>query len=303
MIQPRVLPRAWSPQTPDEMAAGKRPLAPPPEALIKPLARMLRPLVRLLIRSGVTFPAIAEVLRGVFVDVALRDLLSDPKAQTDSRISLLTGIHRKDVRRLRQSEAGIDETPAAVAIGSQIIARWVGAPAYLDPMGAARVLPRTAPEPAASFEALVRSVTTDVRPRAVLDNLIDQGVVVLEADDTVRLNTAAFIPRQGREEQLFYFSRNLHDHIAAAVANILSPGDAPFLDRSVHYDQLPLGAAAALEKIARDAAMATLIDINRTALALADEADAAAKDPAGNKARRRVNLGIYLYSDDDPVEG
>src|SRR5580704_11059534 len=126
------------------MAAGERPTAPPPEALIKPLARMLRPLVRLLIHSGVTFPAIAEVLRGVFVDVALRDLLSDPKAQTDSRISLLTGIHRKDVRRLRQGEAVIDETPAAVAVASQVIARWVGTPAYVDPNGLALVLPRTA---------------------------------------------------------------------------------------------------------------------------------------------------------------
>src|SRR5215471_18261638 len=150
MIQPRVL-RTWPPLTPGEMAAGERPLAPAPEALIKPLVRMLRPLVRLLIESGVTFPAIAEVLRGVFVDVALRDLLSDPKAQTDSRISLLTGIHRKDVRRLRQGEAVIDETPAAVAIGSQVIARWVGTPAYLDSRGAARVLPRTAPEPGPSF--------------------------------------------------------------------------------------------------------------------------------------------------------
>jgi hypothetical protein len=272
--------------------------------LIKPLARMLRPLVRLLIRSGVTFPAIAEVLRGVFVDVALRDLLSEPKARTDSRISLLTGIHRKDVRRLRQSEAVVDETPAAVAIGSQVIARWIGTPAYLDPDGEPLVLPRTAPEPPApSFEALVRSVTTDVRARAVLDNLVDQGALVLQADDTVRLNTSAFIPRQGREEQLFFFSRNLHDHIAAAVANVLSSGNAPFLDRSVHYDRLPADAAAALEKIAREAAMATLVDVNRTALALAEKADAAAADQIGVQARRRVNLGIYLYSEDDPTAG
>jgi hypothetical protein len=284
------------------MAAGEQLTAPPPEALIKPLARMLRPLVRLLIRSGVTFPAIAEVLRGVFVDVALRDLLSEPKARTDSRISLLTGIHRKDVRRLRQSEAVVDETPAAVAIGSQVIARWIGTSTYLDPNGEPLVLPRTAPEPAPSFEALVRSVTTDVRARAVLDNLVDQGALVLEADDTVRLNTAAFIPRQGREEQLFFFSRNLHDHIAAAVANVLSSGSAPFLDRSVHYDQLPAEAAAALEKIARDAAMAALVDVNRSALALAEKADAATADQIG-QARRRVNLGIYLYSEDDPTEG
>lgn len=258
---------------------------------------MLRPLVRLLIHSGITFPAIAEVLRGVFVDVALRDLLSDPKAQTDSRISLLTGIHRKDVRRLRQNEAVIDEAPAAVAIASQVIARWVGTPGYVDRNGAALVLPRTAPGMVPSFEALVRSVTTDIRPRAVLDNLADQGAVVLEANDTVRLNTAAFIPRQGREEQLFYFARNLHDHLSAAVANVLSPGAAPFLDRSVHYDQLPADAAAELERIARQAAMRTLLEVNRVALTLVDGEQAGEK-PA---APRRVNLGVYLYVEDEPL--
>src|SRR5215472_8975219 len=152
-IQPRVLRPASPPHPQGEMAAGERPSAPPAEALIKPLVRMLRPLVRLLIHSGVTFPAIAEVLRGVFVDVARRDLLSDPKARTDSRISLLTGIHRKDVRRLRQGEAIIDEAPAALAIASQVIARWVGTPPYVDGDGAALVLPRTAPEMAPSFEA------------------------------------------------------------------------------------------------------------------------------------------------------
>lgn len=279
------------------MAAGERPSAPSAEALIKPLARMLRPLVRLLIHSGITFPAIAEVLRGVFVDVALRDLLSDPKTQTDSRISLLTGIHRKDVRRLRQGEAVIDATPAAIAIASQVIARWVGTPAYVDPNGTALVLPRTAPGTAPSFEALVRSVTTDVRPRAVLDNLVDQGAVVLEANDMVRLNTAAFIPRQGREEQLFYFARNLHDHLSAAVANVLSPGAAPFLDRSVHYDQLPPEAAAELQRIAREAAMRTLLEVNRVALTLAD-AEQADEKPT---APRRVNLGVYLYVEDEPL--
>jgi hypothetical protein len=129
-----------------------------------------------------------------------------------------------------------------------------------------------------------------------LDNLVDQGAVVLGADDTVRLNTAAFIPRQGREEQLFYFARNLHDHLCAAVANVLSPGPAPFLDRSVHYDQLPPDAAAALERIARETAMRALLEVNRAALALADAAERTGERPA---APQRVNLGVYLYVEDE----
>jgi hypothetical protein len=275
--------------------------APAPEALIKPLARLLRPLVRLLIRSGLTFPTVAEVLRGVFVDVAVHDLLTEPRARTISRISLLTGIHRKDVRRLRNRAATDDEIPAAITLGSQIIARWLGTPAYSDSAGRPLVLPRTAAEAEVpSFEQLVRSVTTDVRTRAVLDYLVDQNMVVLEPDDRVRLNTAAFIPRHGGEEQLFYFSRNLHDHIAAAVANVLTTTAPPFLDRSVHYDQLATETAMELERTAREAAMRTLIDVNRIALSLAE---AAAQESVTARAPlRRVNLGIYLYAEDEPAQ-
>src|SRR5258707_15041240 len=130
---------------------------PPPEALLRPLGRLLRPLVRLLIRSGVTFPSMADLLREVYVDVAAREVLGDPKAQTDSRISLLTGIHRKNVRSLRQHEAGRDEIPAAVTLTSQIIARWIGLSAYSDRIGSPRAVPRTAPDAAPSFQTLVRS--------------------------------------------------------------------------------------------------------------------------------------------------
>jgi hypothetical protein len=283
------------------MAIDPHSSAPAAEALIKPLVRLLRPLVRLLIRSGLTFPAVAEVLRGVFVDVAVNDLLTDPKSRTVSRISLLTGIHRKDVRRLRNREVADDEIPSTITLSSQIIARWLGTPAYSDSAGHPLVLPRTAAQvETPSFEQLVRSVTTDVRTRAVLDYLVDQNMVILEAGDQVRLNTAAFIPRQGGEEQLFYFSRNLHDHIAAAVANVLATTAPPFLDRSVHYDRLAAETAAELERVAREAAMRILIDVNRIALSLVEAPEQArVTAPA---PLRRVNLGIYLYAEDEAAQ-
>ena len=75
-----------------------KPASPQPNAAAKlhaPLARLLRPLVRLCIRSGMTFPALAQLLRELFVNVAEHDFALEGKEQTDSRVSLLTGIHRK----------------------------------------------------------------------------------------------------------------------------------------------------------------------------------------------------------------
>ena len=280
--------------------ALNQPRPPPPEQLLKPLARLLRPLVRLLIRSGITFPVLADLLRGLYVDVAVRDLLTEPKSRTDSRITLLTGVHRKEVRHLRQQPADTPETPAVVTLSSHIIARWLGSPSYTDAGGAPLPLSRTArsaDEP--SFEGLVASVTTDVRPRTVLDDWLGQGLVTVDAEDRVRLNVAAFVPRPGRDEQLFYFARNLHDHIAAASANVLAAGPAPFLDRSVHYDGLTATSAARLEAAAREAGQRLLVEINRLALELVDAQDAEGAAGAAPGPTRRVNLGVYLFVGDD----
>jgi len=271
------------------------PQAPPPEALIRPLARLLRPLVRLLMRSGVTFPVLSDLLRGLYVEVAQQDLLPDPRSQTDSRISLLTGVHRKEIRRLRLEPPAADETPEVVTLSSQIIGRWLGAAPWVDRQGAPLPLPRlVGAEAGPSFEALVESVTKDVRARAVLDEWLSQGIVALDAEDRVVLNADAFVPRPGRAEQLFYFARNLHDHIAAAAANISARGTAPFLDRSVHYDQLPADAARALEALGREAAQKMLVEINRAALRLTEA------PPLPPGPTRRVNLGVYLYTEDEP---
>jgi hypothetical protein len=257
-----------------------------------------------MMRSGLTFPVFADMLRALFVEVAVSDILTDPKARTDSRISLLTGVHRKEIRRLRELPADLAAgVPDVITLGSQIVARWVSAPSFTDDAGRPRPLPRIkqpTPNAEPSFEALVESVTSDVRPRAVLDDLLSHGIVVMDSNDCVQLNVAAFIPRPGGEEQLFYFARNLHDHLAAAVANISASGAPRFLDRSVHYDRLTLAQAKELENYARAAAMQVLLDVNRCALAMTELTPGIA-----SAALRRINLGIYVFNDDDTptVEG
>ena len=269
----------------------------PAEAILNASAHLLRPLVRLMLRVGITFPVLAERLRMLFVEVAAASIEQD-KARTDSRLSLATGIHRKEIRRLREAGDGapvpVLPEPSSVTLSAALIARWLATP--LPPAAAEDiwVLPRSAAE-GPSFDALVRSVTTDVRPRAVLDEWLAQGIVTLEAGDHVRLNTLAFVPAPGAEAQLFYFGRNLHDHIAAAAANVLSADHAPFPDLSVHYDRLSAGAAQALEAAARAAAPRLLQEINQQAAAIAAQDDASPK----TGPIRRVNFGVYLYVEDE----
>jgi hypothetical protein len=276
------------------MSGVERLQSPPPAVLLKATRRLLRPLVRLMMQSGITYPILADLLRTLFVEVATRDVLVGPRAQTDSRISLLSGVHRKEIRRLRALPPDTDAVPDVVTISSQIIAVWLGGPAYLDAGGRPKPLPRVAKHGTTeTFDGLISSVTRDVRPRAVLDDWLTQGIVQLDAADNVHLNAQAFIPRTGGEEQIYYFSRNLHDHIAAAVANISAAATPPFLDRSVHYDRLSDAAARDLEAFARQAAMQALLEVNRHALTLVE------RETGPEGAGRRVNLGVYVFAADE----
>ena len=260
-------------------------LAPRPEALLGPLRRLMRPLIRLLIRSGVGFPAFAELARGLYVDVAGQDLLADPAERTDSRLSLMTGVHRKELRRLREQAGTAEAEPPRLTLASAIIARWLAA--HATPAGAPLPLTR------AEFDALVRGATRDVRPRAVLDDWLGQGIARLDGEDRIALEAAAFLPRPGGAEQLFYFARNLHDHAAAASANLVAEAP-PFLDRAAHYDRLTEETAATIERIGREAAQRMLAEVNRAALALMEANDAAVAREPGAKLHR-VNIGAYVF--------
>ena len=269
-----------------------------PESLLRPLQRLLRPLVRLLMQSGVTFPVLADLLRGLYVDVAVRDVLTDARAQTDSRISLLTGVHRKEIRRLRLAAPTPDATSAVVTLNSQVISRWLGMAPWIDAQGRPLVLPRVAESRGGvSFDELVGSVTKDVRARAVLDDWLSQGIATMDANERVTLNVAAFVPAPGREEQLFYFARNLHDHIAAACANISVRSAPPFMDRSLHFDRLPAEAAQRLQAMSREGGQRLLLELNKAALMLTEGA------PPAEGVTQRINVGVYVYIEDEAAGG
>jgi len=150
----------------------------PPPSLLRALRHVLRPLVRLLLSNHVTHPTLAKLLKEVYVEVALRDFPIEGKAQTDSRITLLTGIHRKDVKQLRGEIGGEHVAPRSVSLGALLVARWTGTPAYLNREGRPRALAwggGTGKEP--TFDGLVSSVSRDIRPRAILDEVASLRVL------------------------------------------------------------------------------------------------------------------------------
>lgn len=264
-------------------------LAPPP-ALLLAVRRMLKPLARLLMAHGIHFPALSELAKGVFVDVAANDFPDDGSGMTDSRVSLLSGVHRREVKRLR-ADAQHYQPPQSVSMGAQIVARWCAEAAYLDHQRRPKPLPRSVHEGGEiSSEHLVASVSKDIRPRAVLDEWLRLGVASVDEADCVHLAEAAFVPVNGLEEKAFFFGKNLHDHLAAATHNLLD-GKPAYLERSVYYDALSASSIEKLRLLSRELAVASLQEINRQAMALQQQ------DVEREDADQRMTFGVYFYDE------
>ena len=256
------------------------------------LKRVFRPFVKLMLANNLTYTFAIDVLKTLFVEVADQDFTIDNKRQTDSRISLMSGVHRKDVKRLRELQPDVEDVmPGNVSLGSQLIALWNANPAFVDADGLPKPLPRFASDNAdASFESMVRSLSTDIHPRAVLDEWLRLGVARLDEDNFVHLTTDMFIAQEGFDEKVYYFGHNLHDHASAAVSNVI--GQRPgFFERCVHYDQLSQQSLMAIADIAQKQGMKALRGVNK----IADEASMG--DKSAKNANMRMTYGVYFYSE------
>ncbi|MFP6662616.1 MAG: DUF6502 family protein [Deltaproteobacteria bacterium] len=257
--------------------------------------RMLRPVVRQLIRYGISYPTLDQMIRELFVEVAEHDFPLDYKKQTDSRVSVLTGLNRKEVSRLRRKARIVaTQTPVEDTITTRIIGRWMGGPPYSDASGRPNALPyESARADSPSFTRLVQDRSVDAPARSVLDELIRQDLVELRKDDKIVLQQEANIPNADLEGKLTLMASDPGELFRTIVHNVEHP-DAPWLQRKVVYDNIGSEALAEL----REAARATGEEFVRRAniLLAAHDRDRNPQAPAG--ARARVALGVYYFEEE-----
>jgi Family of unknown function (DUF6502) len=264
--------------------------------------RVLRPMVRLMLRHGVTYTAFAAALKPVFLEAAREELKSQDMPVTDSALTLLSGVHRRDVRALTRGEdvpaMPVDNSPPA-SLAGEVVGRWMSDPAWLDVAGRPQVLSR------AAFDDLVSAVSQDVRPRALRDELVRLGVVTCSEEGSVSLAAQGFAPRQGFAEMSALMADNLADHASAATANLQD--GANFLEQALYVDRLSASSAVRLHQAASTAWQEVLPGLLREARDLYDRdqtsvapSDAAPTEPSGHvPGKRRVRLGVYFYDTED----
>lgn len=261
----------------------------PANRLLEALARVLMPLVRLLIARGVTYQATAEVLKRVYV-LAARSHIKRDEDETASRLSLLTGLNRKEIRRLTEGETKPVEIEGIASHAAAIHAVWISQRRFRERDGAPRVLPRYSRDRGPSFDELVRQITTDHRPAALLEELIRLELVDVDADGNVSLRAQPFLSRKSFEDRLVPLAKNLGDHAQAAVTNVLSD-EPPFLERSVFSDELSEESAAHLHELVRKRWREIHDEVIKEAIAR-ESLDR----EEGRPGNSRIRLGMYFYS-------
>lgn len=238
------------------------------------LDALLAPFSRLMVALGVPFPDLSERLKAHYVEAA-KDLTEGKP--TDSRLSVMTGLQRRDVARLRDFES---KEPRLTHL-SRLVALWQSDPAYAG-------APLTRSGSAPSFEALAWEVRRDVHPRTLLDALLAAGTVTVE-DEAVHLRASSYQPLAGSEDQMAYLARNMGDHLQAATVNVTADA-APFFERAAHFSGLSEGQVAELDALFREKQMALLEELGASASKMK-------KLPTGGGSHR-FRAGGYFYHED-----
>ena len=259
-----------------------------PDPLMRVLRGLVRPLVRTLIARGVTAPAFYRLLKQVYVEVAHEEFRLDGKPPTDSRITLLTGVHRRDVRDILNDADGAWEAARSKAAAfATVLGQWLARPELRDGSGRPMALPRSGAE-GRDFESLVRSVNTDIRPRTVLDELLRQGLVEEDGEGLLRPTDGAVAGPSSDDHKVVFFAANVGDHLAAAAENLLSD-KPPFLERAVFYNRLTGASVDRIEAQARALSQSVLEELNSESAAL-QQADRGSEDNG-----ERYRFGVYFY--------
>ncbi|MCU4580550.1 hypothetical protein KTJ32_06025 [Acinetobacter gyllenbergii] len=251
------------------------------ETTLDSIYPMMQHIARWLIHSGVGYTDFVAALKPIFYEQALLELDRIKQNKTDSAVSLLSGLHRKDVSSFRQqAKQTATETPNfAISVPARVIARWIA----LD-------LPTQIPVSGEenSFEALVKHISTEKHPRSILFELQRLGVVV-QIDQDVMLQQHSFTPDNQMQESKALFSANLSDHLAAGIDNFISEKPFTHLEQAVHAEKLTAQSVEALRELSIELWQDMAKQLLNAAIHHCDQ------DQEKADAHYQFRFGVYQY--------
>lgn len=265
------------------------------DQLLYSFRRVLRPLIRILIRSGVRYDELLELIRGVYVESAVRDGLGEGSRPTRAKISVSTGVPRRDVDRFIDNDGALPAAPRTLTKTlAEVLNAWHTDPQFVGPYGIPLELDVRGHK-GRSFLDLVKSIDHSVNPNLVLDELVRLRTVVWSGDTHVRTVSRAFIPvEEMSPAQLEFFGNALTRLAGTLQYNLDRLNTGKRLERSVQSDKgLPPEVIPTFEKHVRERVTELLTDLDNWMSPYS--AQLRPGDPA-----QKVGLAVFQFVDPAP---
>jgi len=262
--------------------------------LTKAILCLLRPIIRILIRNEVSHAEFAELARLAYVQEAYKRFSIPGKKMTYARVSVLTGLNRKEVVRLKKLDD--EEAPPLQAQPNRavrVVNGWTTDSDFSD-RGKAKDLSLNGEDH--SFRCLVERYSGDISMGAVLDELKRAGVVEISKAERVKLVTKGYIPHDDELKKIEILSICVADLLDSAIHNLENTDQRPRFQRQVVYHNVPDDLAAAFEVISEKDSQELLQRLNTY---LSEKLE---KDIPQSSSGRRVGLGVYFIDSEQRVE-
>ena len=275
--------------------------------VLRAIYSTLRPIVRLLIRFGITYSQFSEISKIAFVVEANSEKDSNGRPLNASRIAVKTGISRKEVRRIRElknmsgrSDTGVDGSAGP----AQLLHLWYTDPSYVDHSGKPLQVPMLGPSP--SFADLVRRVSGDVPLGAVRAELKQAGAIEELSDGMVQVLKQYYVPGDFDEKALTAIVGSLFT-LAATTEHNADPTrtEAGYLQRFAYSHSLQDETIDQFRRWSRIQATDFIESMDRW-LGANEPVESTKADPSSSQI---VGIGVYFYQGpsaealiaDDPV--
>lgn len=260
--------------------------------------RILKPLVRILLRHGISYNTFADLAKWAYIDVATREFGIEGRKQTTSRVSILTGLTRKEVKRIRELRHPEDQASGErYNRAARVISAWQREREFLERDGQPKVLPMAGKK--SSFAELVRKFSGDIPPRAIKDELLRVGAIEELPDGRLRLLARAYIPQRSEEDKIHILGTDVALLISTIDHNLQPQTPEPFFQRKVAYDNLPQEVLPQFRRLAAQKAQNLLEKLDKW---LAQH-DRDTNPEIKGTGRNRAGLGIYYFEEPCPEEG
>lgn len=256
------------------------------ESLQKAVTQVLSPLVRLLLRHGVSHAEFANWAKQAYVNEASTHFGIGNKTPTVSRIAIVTGINRKEVKRIRDLPAEVNTGAAKYNRAVRVVTGWLQDQEFQDESGQPQTLIYGDADD--SFNLLVKRYGGDVPARALLDELVRVGTATHESG-RVQLQHKGYVPHESETALLEIFATSASDLLETLDHN-LSDSSERRLQMSVAYDNVTNEGRSHFRKISADKAMKLLRQLD-TELSPFDRN---ANPETEGEGRHRIGLGLYL---------